>query len=85
MATPDCRRAGAADVWWACEANRVFTWGQFPDCGYTCDVHLQTTVLAEHLKTHHKIEDGVHHFKIPNYVALVDGKVETVEGPWMHN
>ncbi|VDO88311.1 unnamed protein product [Heligmosomoides polygyrus] len=37
VASPDCRRAGAADVWWACEANRVFTLTQFPNCGYSCD------------------------------------------------
>ncbi|PIO64561.1 hypothetical protein TELCIR_13806, partial [Teladorsagia circumcincta] len=35
--SPGCRRAGAADVWWACEANRVFTLNQFPNCGYSCD------------------------------------------------
>ncbi|VDM78564.1 unnamed protein product [Strongylus vulgaris] len=37
MATPDCRRGANADLWWACEANRVFTLGQFPNCGYSCD------------------------------------------------
>ncbi|EPB75955.1 hypothetical protein ANCCEY_04973 [Ancylostoma ceylanicum] len=49
----DCRRAGAADVWWACEANRV--------------------------------ENGVHFYKVPDYVTKISGKLETVQGAWMSN
>ena len=39
----------------------------------------------EYLDTHHKVIDGVHHFKIPDYIDLVDGKKVKVEGPWMHD
>ncbi|PAV65718.1 hypothetical protein WR25_19675 [Diploscapter pachys] len=39
----------------------------------------------EYLDTHHKVIDGVHHFKIPDYIGLVDGKKVKVEGPWMHD
>ncbi|KHJ97930.1 hypothetical protein OESDEN_02086 [Oesophagostomum dentatum] len=101
----ECRRAGSADVWWACEANRMFTINQFPNCGYTCNIQQQSAVMATHLETHHKkvtrmvvvylclrsdigafkVEDGVHFFKIPNYVSKIGGFVTTVEGPWMSN
>ncbi|WKY08553.1 hypothetical protein Q1695_007795 [Nippostrongylus brasiliensis] len=85
VASPDCRRAGAADLWWACEANRVFTLLQFPNCGYSCDVQQQSLLIQEHLATHHKVENGVHFYKIPDYMDLVDGKVQKVEGKWMSN
>ncbi|RCN48348.1 hypothetical protein ANCCAN_05637 [Ancylostoma caninum] len=81
--SPDCRRAGAADIWWACEANRVFTLNQFPNCGYTCDVQQQSGLLASHLATHHKVENGVHYYRVPDYVTKINGKLETVQGAWM--
>ncbi|KAK6014382.1 hypothetical protein OSTOST_20235 [Ostertagia ostertagi] len=83
--SPGCRRAGAADVWWACEANRVFTLNQFPNCRYSCDVQQQSLLLESHLKTHHKFENGMHYYKIPDYMAVVGGKKMLVEGSWMNN
>nr|CDJ89027.1 Protein of unknown function DUF1261 domain containing protein [Haemonchus contortus] len=82
---PGCRGAGRADAWWACEANRVFTLNQFPNCGYSCDVQQQSLQLERHLETHHKVENGKHYYKIPDYMAVVEGTVRVVEGLWMSN
>ncbi|CAD6191362.1 unnamed protein product [Caenorhabditis auriculariae] len=83
FSTSPCRRTNSADVWWACESNRVFSLNQFPNCGNTCDLVRGPFMTSEYLDTHHKVVDGVHHYKIPDYVTKIDGKLVTVEGKWM--
>ncbi|VDL61870.1 unnamed protein product, partial [Nippostrongylus brasiliensis] len=90
VASPDCRRAGAADLWWACEANRVFTLLQFPNCGYSCDGKFRLGKFPSNAADLEEVNsfqvvNGVHFYKIPDYMDLVDGKVQKVEGKWMSN
>ncbi|CAI5448777.1 unnamed protein product [Caenorhabditis angaria] len=83
--TASCGSENGIAVWWACEQNKVFAQTTFPSCPLSCDEKFGpfTGSHANYMDTHHKIENGVHFFKVSNHVEKVDGKLVEVEGVWM--
>ena len=43
-----------------------------------------TAEYEEYLKSHHKIEDGVHWYKLPNvFEKSANGDIALIEGQWV--